>query len=405
MLGADLTMIAKNRQVESPKLIHLVRGDLDWIVMKALEKNRIRRYETANGFAADVQRHLDNEPVMACPPGNLYRFQKLVQRNQIAFFWAALVTLALVLGIAVSTWQAVRATRAEREQIRLRHEAEQERDREIKLRKELEIRERAGQARGFLDSGEFQKADKLLDGLSLASFDANVGNVEVLHVLSDWNVAHGRWQEAAAALDEFFKLVPLDEGNPDSMSRNLDKFGCLLLEAGETEAYENLRRKTLARPEVPQDYLMAFRIAQLGLLRPTEGDMTLRISRYVNKVRASPAQWADAQPWESFLFALFEYRQGNYTKAVAYCQNATNGYPECGACAFALLAASQQQLNHPDEARAALAQYEVLAVSNANRIKSLDQYWNDWMFAEILQREAKALIAGGDGVKGSPGSN
>jgi hypothetical protein len=79
--------------------------------------------------------------------------------------------------------------------------------------------------------------------------------------------------------------------------------------------------------------------------------------------------------------------------------------PNCAACAFAVLAASQQQLNHPDEARAALAQYEVLADSNANRIKSLDQFWNDWMFAEILQREAKALIAGGKWVKGSPGSN
>jgi serine/threonine protein kinase len=408
MLEGELTTTARQRQTEPPKLIHLVRGDLDWIVMKALEKDRARRYETANGMAADIQRHLNNEPVVACPPGNLYRFQKLVQRNQLAFFSAALVTLALVLGIAVSTWQAVRATRAEREQTRLRHEAEQERDHEFQLRKELEIRERverAGQARVFLDSGELQKADKLLDGLSLASFDANVGSVEVFKVLSDWNVTHGRWQEAAEALGEFFKLVPLGKGNADSMSRNLDEFGCLLLEAGETEAYENLRRKTLARPEVPQDYLMAFRIAQLGLLRPTDGDMILRISRYVNKVRASPAQWANAQPWESFLFALFEYRQGNYTKAVAYGQDATNGVPNCAACAFGVLAASQQQLNHPDEARAAIAQYDVLADSNANRIKSLDQFWNDWMFAEILQREAKALIAGGNGVKGSSGSN
>ena len=60
-----------------------MRGDLDWIVMKALEKDRTRRYETANGLAADLQRHLDNEPIAARPPSTLYRFQKLVRRNKL----------------------------------------------------------------------------------------------------------------------------------------------------------------------------------------------------------------------------------------------------------------------------------------------------------------------------------
>ncbi|MGD0615443.1 MAG: serine/threonine-protein kinase, partial [Verrucomicrobiota bacterium] len=104
MLGADLTAIAKSRNAEPPQLIHLVRGDLDWIVMKALEKNRTRRYETANGLAADVERHLKNEPVVACPPSNLYKFQKLVRRNKLTFFAIGAVIVALVIGLAVSTW-------------------------------------------------------------------------------------------------------------------------------------------------------------------------------------------------------------------------------------------------------------------------------------------------------------
>src|SRR5436309_13748673 len=67
MAEGELTTVAKHRHTEAPRLIHLVRGDLDWIVMKCLEKDRTRRYETANGLASDIQRHLNNEPVVARP--------------------------------------------------------------------------------------------------------------------------------------------------------------------------------------------------------------------------------------------------------------------------------------------------------------------------------------------------
>jgi serine/threonine protein kinase len=92
--------------------IRQLKGDLDWIVMKCLEKDRARRYDTANGLAADLRRHLSNEPVIARPPSTAYRFQKLVRRNKLAFAAAAAVALALVLGITGSVRQAVRATRA-----------------------------------------------------------------------------------------------------------------------------------------------------------------------------------------------------------------------------------------------------------------------------------------------------
>ena len=126
MLAADLTTTAKHRHTDAPKLIHLVRGDLDWVVMKALEKDRTRRYETANGLAMDIQRHLSNEPVTACPPSRLYEFQKTVQRHKFGFAAAAALILVLGLGVLGSTLQAVRATRAEQEQSRLRQQAQAE---------------------------------------------------------------------------------------------------------------------------------------------------------------------------------------------------------------------------------------------------------------------------------------
>src|SRR5712671_647492 len=105
MLNGELTTTAKHRHIDAPKLIHLLRGDLDWIVMKALEKDRARRYETANGLARDVERYLADEPVVARPPSKTYRLQKLVRRNKLAFAAAGAVVAALVVGLAASTWE------------------------------------------------------------------------------------------------------------------------------------------------------------------------------------------------------------------------------------------------------------------------------------------------------------
>ena len=115
--GEDLTTTARHRRTDPPKLVHLVRGDLDWIVMKALEKDRVRRYETANGLAADIKRHLANEPVVARPPSAAYRFQKMVRRNKVVFAAGSAVAVALVAGLVVSTWMFFREKQARREAI------------------------------------------------------------------------------------------------------------------------------------------------------------------------------------------------------------------------------------------------------------------------------------------------
>jgi serine/threonine protein kinase/Tfp pilus assembly protein PilF len=99
----ELSTTAQRRGIAAPKLVSELRGDLDWIVMKALEKDRARRYETANGLAMDIHRHLSNEPVVACPPSRLYRLQKMVRRNKLAFAAGSAVTASLVVGLTLST--------------------------------------------------------------------------------------------------------------------------------------------------------------------------------------------------------------------------------------------------------------------------------------------------------------
>ena len=104
--GVTLTGVASKRGIEPRKLTKLVRGELDWIVMKAIEKERTRRYETANGLAMDVRRYLAGERVLAAPPSQSYRLRKFVRRNKGAVAAGSLIAIALMVGVAGFAWQA-----------------------------------------------------------------------------------------------------------------------------------------------------------------------------------------------------------------------------------------------------------------------------------------------------------
>jgi len=121
----------------------MLRGELDWIVMKCLEKDRTRRYATAHDLAEEVQRFLDGEPVLARPASNVYRLQKLLHRHQRAVAAAALLALSLIAGVAISTWQAIRATHAE-------HAAEHSRNEELSLRRQSEEEKAAAELNEYV---------------------------------------------------------------------------------------------------------------------------------------------------------------------------------------------------------------------------------------------------------------
>lgn len=114
MDNQEMTTVAKRRHVEPARLNRLLQGELDWIVMKAIEKDRSRRYETATELALDVRRYLDFEPVKAAAPSKLYQLRKLFRRHRGACLAAAAVVIALITGSSISAWQAIRATHAER---------------------------------------------------------------------------------------------------------------------------------------------------------------------------------------------------------------------------------------------------------------------------------------------------
>jgi serine/threonine protein kinase/WD40 repeat protein len=155
--AAEQTTVAWHRQSELPRLVSALRGDLDWIIMKSLDKERARRYETANGLARDIQRYLDTEPVLARPPSPLYEFQKTVRRHKVVFVAVTAIMLALVVGVLVSTAEAVRAKRAEREQGRLR-------EREQQARSKADTQQRIARQRAYA-------ADMNLTQMAIGDYD------------------------------------------------------------------------------------------------------------------------------------------------------------------------------------------------------------------------------------------
>jgi WD40 repeat protein/serine/threonine protein kinase len=180
----ELPSIAANRKLEPAKLTRLVRGDLDWIVMKCLEKDRGRRYETANGLAMDVQRHLAQEPVHACPPTTLYCVRKFVRRNQKAVLTAMAVAVALILVAVVATWQAIRATRAEANAVSAEGQAKDERDRAINA--EAEAKEQRDKA---VTATKQAVAEKVRADSNAAELRVNLYSARMI-------LAHAAWGNA-----------------------------------------------------------------------------------------------------------------------------------------------------------------------------------------------------------------
>ncbi len=113
MQAQRLSTVASHRHIDPRKFVSSISGELDWITMKTLEKNRERRYESASALATDVERYLDGDAVQACPPSTVYRFRKYARRHKVAITTAAMLAVVLLAGIVGTTWQMLRALEAE----------------------------------------------------------------------------------------------------------------------------------------------------------------------------------------------------------------------------------------------------------------------------------------------------
>jgi serine/threonine protein kinase len=393
MQGEELKVAALCRRSEPPKLISMLRGDLDWIVMKALEKDRSRRYQTANGLAMDIDRHLNSEPVVARPPSRLYQFQKLVHRNKVIFAAAAAVAAALIVGLGTSTFLFFREREARRRAVA----AEQQQN---KLRQEAETREKITEAAFLVSQEKYQEADELMSKVSLKA--PTVEGAAVIRSLGEWHALENQWTEAAA---RFALLLQIDELDGwDTFTLDYLMLGPALIEMGDTKRYEQFRLAAIAR-FTGTTYRVDDRIVKISLLLPA--DQTI-IKSLVPMAEASARLLVETNDaggdvfqaaWRSLSLALMEYRRGNYSTAVEWAHRCL-GYPEYNApraaTAHVILAMACHQQGQTEEARSELAQARQ-AIENKfhaglERGTGVQGFWFDWVFGRILLREAMSLI-------------
>ena len=409
--GKELTAIAEQRHAESPKLVSLLRGDLDWIVMKALEKDRRRRYETANGLAVDINRYLNNEPVMARPPSRLYRFQKLVRRNKIVFAAGAAVAAALIIGLGTSTWLFVMernarqwAVAAEQQQSRLRQEAELARANEAELRRQAEAREKIILAAVRVSQGNFDEADNLLNNLS--PIQPSLEGAAVFRSVGEWHTLQERWQQAA---DRFAVLLQMDKFDGwDLASLDYLRRGPVLVELGDKDGYDRFRQEAIVRFAGTTNPVAAERAVKVSLLLPANRktmDALAPLAEVAAKAFANVAgdntnaETVFQAAWGSLSVALMEYRRGNYAEAEEWCRRCL-AYPGDNppriATARVILGMSCHQLGQALEAASELAQGRESIQGKFNDGLDLGSaahgFWFDWIFARILLREATTLI-------------
>jgi len=250
--------IASNRRSRPEQLRRVLQGDLDWIVMKSLEKDRNRRYETANGLAADIRRHLADEPVVARPPGAVYRTRKLIRRNKAAFGALAMVFVTLVVAVTATSWGMFRAVRAER-----------------RAAQEAAI---AREVNDFLND----------DLLAVVAPSAEKGRGKDVRMREVLDVAAQRIEEDAATRERFAAMPAVEAAIRTTLGRTYQRLG-------EYDAAEpHLRRALEIRTEHPGEERLALAasLADLGELAEAQGRYESSEGYWQQALKIRAASWA-----------------------------------------------------------------------------------------------------------------
>jgi eukaryotic-like serine/threonine-protein kinase len=375
MLDADLTTTAKRRRVEAPRLVHFIQGDLDWIVMKALEKDRTRRFDTANALAADLQRFLNNEPVEARPPSNVYRFQKLVRRNKMAFAAVAGIVAALVLGMGLSLNLYVkeraalrRAIEAEKEEASLRKTAEAGLEFERKQRAMSEIGRKLAQSGMLMSQGKFGEAEDVVKDLPIIPASASIYDV--------LGMIHARGRELDKAITNYAKAAQSEP--TDDLS-----FHCLLpllAQTGRIDEYKSWRAKALDQFGTTGDPAIAERMALDCLILPAPEETVQRALNMLDKHAA-----ALSRPGPQFVEALGEYRRGQFTDAATRLEKVVDSLGDSNTAMQARLVLAL--------ARHQLGKTNAVPMIGEKQLSLTDSDWNEKMTTALLAREAGKVLS------------
>ena len=358
-LQRERDVLAQLRHTDATGLASQLRGDLDWITMKAMEKDRTRRYDTANGLANDLVRYLADEPVAARPPSGRYRLQKFIRRNKATVAAIAAVTVALVVGTAATTVGLVRATRAEAHAKAEAATARQVSDFLIGLFKVSDPSEARGnqvRAREILDSGAAKvEADLTSEPLVQARLMHTMGDVyremglypesarllqrslnarerllggeaaevgENLVSLGRLYKNQGRYDEAESTLTRSLKVMErTDDSEQRGIRASLSALATLYRDKGRYREADSLSRKILDivqrtrgadHPEVA-DELAGLAISQAEQGRPAAAESLFRRVLAIRERTLPPIHPATGRAVSNLASSIFE--QGRFLQA------------------------------------------------------------------------------------------
>jgi serine/threonine protein kinase len=386
--------LAEMRSTDPAHLIGQVRGDLDWIVLKATEKNRIRRYQTANSLAMDVMRFLEFQPITARPRSRFYLMAKFIRRNRLAFA-ASVILTALLLGGFVTT-----ATLYRRERDAL-DVAKNAKDEESRLREQSDARANVSRVALLLDQGLIDEADALRKRYPLSSIEPTLEGATVFRSLGDWNAGHERWDQAIQCFRLLIQANRLDKPERILNGTDLMATAAAMMMENERE-YDTFRGEVLERYSPPRVPLHAEHLLKACLLR--DGDPGT-ISRLALSVKVlGPVEATPFPSWSGLSLGLYHLRAEDLDAAEAACAMAmkdTRIKTSCAASIRAVTAMVAMKRGDPEKARKDIAE----ASEMVERCKGGDfvegkpvaPVWYDWVNARLLIDEAKAMVDGAAG--------
>jgi serine/threonine protein kinase/Flp pilus assembly protein TadD len=386
MVSSDLTAAAQHRHTDAPKLINLIRGDLDWIVMKALEKDRTRRYATANGLAMDVERYLASEPIIARPPSSYYKFQKLVRRNRGVVAAVGAVMAALMIGLGFSCYLLVkerderrRAVAAEREQARLRAQAEQALALKEQLLRQAEVGDKLANAGQLLNEGHVGAAEQM------ALEVAHPASAPLLTTLGQLRARRGEWAQAITNYSRLIELAPGEQAPYYNLA-------ALLAYTGDRPAWQDNSRRILA--QVPTNSLPSVleRMAKACLILPPAPAELAAAGKLADlAVPGNPGRKVP-EPFR-LAKALAEYRRDRYAVSLKWLDGAAQeNEPVREVEVDAIRAMALYQRGDREAARAMLAKATTLADTTPVKNLVANAQWPERLISLTLLREAKTVV-------------
>ena len=414
--GTELTLTAERRHMEPAKLRLALRGDLDWIVMKALEKDRARRYQTANGLAMDIQRYLDNEPVFARPSSRFYRLQKLIRRNKAVFISSVSMAVALMTVSGVSTWLWLKEREMRQRMVLVdRQKADLQKQAAVleELQKTAEQKRTFAEVTALVKQRRLEKADLRLD--EIPNYKAGWEDVTTFRDIGDWDAGQGYWAKALSrfkVVSEINQLAMEDSteatNQDDALERALDymRIGAVLVDQGEIADWERFRKTVIIPHTDTKNPRIAERVLRTCLLTRMDGDMIKALGEY-NQLTAESIEataketGGDAAAWYAYSLGLMAYRSEDYMGATNWCQRSLDfdANVPCREAGVRLIRAmSLARLGESERAHTELAAGQVIVENPTNPLATKTWrwpgFWFDWAFDRVLLREAKVTIEG-----------